>query len=436
MRIIVENCVFMNGGDSAINIALRQILEETFPGAELLFADSGHPAINRYYPGFQFIPLPSFVIDDAPPVRLSRRLFGNYRKHFEVRSAYLHAQVTAARLLRRAGLPLFTPAMRAIASYLEADLVVATGGTYLLSKYDYGHRILELRKDAWLGLPVVAFTQSFEPFADDFRARALAPLLDRMAIILVRHETSRAHVRALAERDDHVVPVADSVFALWTPGPVSMAERRARAGRALGAPLRIAVAVRKLKAYGSREYEEGEATFRASICAAVTALVRERGAEVTFVSTCQGIPEYWTDDSAVAAKFTDHLPEDVRTRVVVDRGFHAPSDLIEMLCGFDGVVACRLHMAILAICANAPVLPVSYEPKFEETFAELGMPGLVTAIGEIEPGPFAARALGWADELDAVAATFARAAPRLQASARSAGPLMRQALERAGLRME
>ena len=33
----------------------------------------------------------------------------------------------------------------------------------------------------------------------------------------------------------------------------------------------------------------------------VDGLVRDRGAEVTFISTCQGAPEYWADDSSVAA---------------------------------------------------------------------------------------------------------------------------------------
>ena len=58
--------------------------------------------------------------------------------------------------------------MRAIAPYLDADLVLAAGGTYLVSKYDYTHRILEFRKNVQLGKPMALFTHSLEPFADDF----------------------------------------------------------------------------------------------------------------------------------------------------------------------------------------------------------------------------------------------------------------------------
>ena len=86
VKIIVENCVYMNGGDSAINFALRDIVLATFPEAELSFADSGAPAIAPYYPDITFIPLPSFKMDETFVVRLSKKLFGPYRKHLLVRT--------------------------------------------------------------------------------------------------------------------------------------------------------------------------------------------------------------------------------------------------------------------------------------------------------------------------------------------------------------
>ena len=360
MRIIVENCVFMNGGDSAIGIALREIVTESFPNAELRFADSGMPSIARYYPDIDFIPLPSFLMDRAPSIRLAAKLFGKYRRYLVVRKLYMSASVTLTRILTSVGLPLPTPVVRAIQPYLDADFVLTTGGTYLLSKYDYGRRVVEFHKDYQLGKPVAAFTQSFEAFADDFRSRHLAPQLDKMELILVRHDTSKAHVHALLGRSDHVTTVSDSVFALWTSGPTSTAERRERCGRKQDDRLRIAVAVRKLKFYGARDTETGAAQFKQSTLAAVTALVRDKGAEIIFISTCQGIPEYWTDDSAVAAEFVAELPPDVAAHVSVNRDFHTPHELIRVLQTFDGLIACRLHMAILSICANTPVLPISY----------------------------------------------------------------------------
>ena len=207
----------------------------------------------------------------------------------------------------------------------------------------------------------------------------------------------------------------------------------ARSGRAKDDKLQIAIAVRKLKAYGDRDPGDGAEIFKQSIRASIVSLVRDKGAEVTFFSTCQGIPEYWTDDSKIALNFAADLPADVAPHVQVDRAFHTPADLIKRLQGFDGVIACRLHMAIMSICANTPVLPVSYEPKSEDTFADLGRPELVIKIDEIEPEPFTARALDWVDSLDQVAADLNAAAPRLKASALSAGPLLEQALASQGL---
>ncbi|MEM9474831.1 MAG: polysaccharide pyruvyl transferase family protein [Pseudomonadota bacterium] len=427
MKIIVENCVFMNGGDSAIGFALKQIVEDALPEAEITFADSGLPAIARYYPEIDFTPLPSFVMEDAPLLQFLKKRLGAYRKYFVVRRVYLACAVAFTRLLRRIGLPVTGRVGQAIAPYLDADLVITTGGTYLLSKYDCTRRILEFQKDLQLGKPLIAFTQSFEPFADDYRARALARQLHRMRAILVRHETSRGHVEDLIGRSDHVVTAADCVFALWRPGPVTVAERRIRSGRDADDRLRIGVSVRQLKSFGVRDRELGISLYRQSILAAVTALVRDHGAEVTFLSTCQGIDEYWTDDSAVAAEFAAGLPADVAASVQVDRDFHTPLDLIERLKAFDGVIPCRLHMAILSVCANTPALPVSYEPKFQETFAELGLPDLVTDVAEIEPEAFAQAVRAWAADLDGVNAAIARGAPAMKASAQSAGTVVAQA---------
>ena len=433
MKVIVENCVFMNGGDSAINHATRQILEKVFPGVEIAFADSGHPAIAAYYPDFRIIPLPSFEMDRAPAIRLARKILGRYRKFFLVRRAYMAISVVSTRVLTRLGLPLPTPTMRAIKNYLSADFVLSQGGTYIVSKYDYSHRVLEFYKDRQLGLPLASFTQSFEPFTNDFKSRALAPTLKEMEIILVRHEASRKAVEDLIGSAKNVVVAADAVFAMWHPGPTGVIERRARAGRLPDDRLRIAIAVRKLKSYGEREYDIGRDTFRDSIRAAVVSLVRDKGAAVTFVSTCQGIPEYWTDDSAVATNFVANLPADVLPHVSVDRSFHTPPALIDKLQGFDGVIACRLHAAILSICANTPVLPVSYEAKFEETFCQLGVPELITRIGEIEPDRFVDTVLDWVERLDAVGAVLADAAPGIKASAESAGPELKRALAKIDL---
>jgi len=126
--------------------------------------------------------------------------------------------------------------------------------------------------------------------------------------------------------------------------------------------------------------------YRETVAAMVEYLVRTENAEVTFISTCQGAPEYRYDDSAVASEIAETLPEDVRSKVMVDNEFHAPERLKEILGKFDLVIATRMHMAILSMCAGTPVLPIAYEFKTKELFDGLELGEWVLDIDTLEPG--------------------------------------------------
>jgi colanic acid/amylovoran biosynthesis protein len=102
-------------------------------------------------------------------------------------------------------------------------------------------------------------------------------------------------------------------------------------------------------------------------------LIERHDALVVFLSTCQGVGEYWTNDSAIAEKVIERLPPDLRKFMFVDCGFHTPNMLIEALGGYDLVIATRMHVAILAMCVGVPVLPIAYEFKTVELFARLGL---------------------------------------------------------------
>jgi colanic acid/amylovoran biosynthesis protein len=114
----------------------------------------------------------------------------------------------------------------------------------------------------------------------------------------------------------------------------------------------------------------------------VTVLVTRHGAAVAFVSTCQGEPAYWTDDSCVADRAVDRLPPKVRDTVRVDRVHRTPQQLIERFREFDVVVATRMHAAILALCARRPVMGVAYEFKTRELMQRVGFGDLVIDIEE------------------------------------------------------
>jgi colanic acid/amylovoran biosynthesis protein len=70
----------------------------------------------------------------------------------------------------------------------------------------------------------------------------------------------------------------------------------------------------------------------------------------------------------------------------VDEEFHTPEALGEILGEFDLVIATRMHMAILSMCAGTPVLPIAYEFKTKELFDGLQLGEWVLDIDALEPG--------------------------------------------------
>ncbi len=158
-------------------------------------------------------------------------------------------------------------------------------------------------------------------------------------------------------------------------------------------------------------------------------LVRERNAEVVFLSTCQGIPKYLYDDSLIADRICERLEPDVRRAVRVDHEFHSPSALMEALRDFDFAISTRMHMAILGLCAGLPVLPIAYEFKTTELYKTMGQDEWVTDISAIDREAFAALSLRFCDSLGEFREAVVPRVLEQAASARSAGRLIAERLQ-------
>jgi colanic acid/amylovoran biosynthesis protein len=103
---------------------------------------------------------------------------------------------------------------------------------------------------------------------------------------------------------------------------------------------------------------------------------------VTFLSTCQGVPEYWTDDSRFAAQLVaELLPGE--PNIHVDTSFRTPEQLAEALRGFDVAIATRMHFAILALAVATPVVAIAYEFKSRELLRAMGREAWAFDIEEV-----------------------------------------------------
>jgi colanic acid/amylovoran biosynthesis protein len=360
VKVVIGNTAALNGGDAAILHATIGILRRTFGDAIEVTADMQAEVAQRYHSDVTFCPSLHGAI--------TAWAGAGTRRKAALLLVLMAAALGRSSIGRRARRLLPPAVRRTLEVYAAADAVVSAGGTYLVPHYHLTPKIYDFLVTLALRRPLVLFTQSLGPF-DGLRQRHLLRfVLRRARLILVRDRRSLDHLAALGVAGN-VRVAADAAFALArTPPPARHPDRLKHAPR-------LAISVREWPHF-RRGAKAGMHAYCAAFAAFAAEVVRWQGARVTFLSTCQGIPEYWTDDSAVGERIAAMVPPDVRGRIDVDRAFRTPAQLIDRLAEFDAVVATRMHAAILALCAGTPVLAVAYEFKTRELFERLGLDDL------------------------------------------------------------
>lgn len=350
-RIHLLGVVSLNGGDSAILDAQVQVLQRRWPDVRITVHERDVKAAARYAPRHRFVPFLGEQVEH-PPGALSFRGARRLRRTTALLRASLARQAPWLRLLLPSVLR-------------DVDLAVYTGGTSLTENYSLAEKLWELELLRRAGIPYAFFPQSAGPFNDATNRALLAPVLAGAALVMLRDRRSLSHVLDAGALPGRCVVVPDVVFALARVDSTVAQGSDER-------PERVAVSVREWPYFTTCSPAEGRARTITAFRQLVSTLVRERGAQVTFVSTCQGRPEYTHDDSVFAREIVTGLDDNVRPSVEVDGAPYPTEALIDRLAEFDAMVSMRLHAAILAVCSGVPTLAVAYEYKSTEVWSQLG----------------------------------------------------------------
>jgi colanic acid/amylovoran biosynthesis protein len=360
VRVLVTNCVTLNGGDASIVLGIRQQLCSVYDGElEVAFADSQPEVARRYYPEL-----------DLRPVMLRRfvRTRGIQRR----RAGIALRELNIARFVAAARCPalrwLLRPAeRRELEAYESFDVIVSTGGTYLVETYPVWPRLAELRVGLALRKPLIMYTQSLGPFNVPYNRFWVRYIARRARAIFLRDLRSQHHLREIGADTTASSVIPDVAFALDVP-PAPPEHPGAE-------PLAIV----SVRSWSDSEAMERYAT---AMSHAIEFLVSHRF-RVVLASSCQGVPEY-VDDSVVAATIADRLSPGTRRLVTVDRAQRRPEDLMTLLAQAELAVCTRMHMAILSLNVGTPVVAVAYEFKSRELFEALGMPERVVDFDTID----------------------------------------------------
>ncbi len=386
MKVLITNTVLLNSGDAAIAKGLIKTVKAAFGNDTSITVYDSQPIISgRCYPDLSLRRFLYLVRDGW---------YGLPRIGAWLRRLRGHRLRWAARFLA-GGRPRLSRWLvsaddhRDVRAYAEADLIVSTGGTYLVENYGLISRFYDFEFARISRTPYVLFTQSLGPFRKPENRAAVKSMCDHAALVMLRDERSRNNLLELGVAPAKLTLSADAAFVLADPATLRAAREPTAVDRS---KWRVAISVRDWAYFQDRSAGAGMKNLKLAIGALTEHLIRHRGAEVVFISSCQGVSEYWTDDSRTAEAIAEALPAEIRDRVQVDRSFRGPEDLLAELARFDVVVAMRMHIGILSLCAGTPVFPIAYEFKTTELFRRLGAGEWVEDVNTLDaatlPGHF------------------------------------------------
>ncbi len=376
MRIVITNTVSLNTGDAAILQGIIKVLHRTFgKDIELFVFDSHHEIAGHLYKEFEFR---SLIYNDLFAISASR-----YIRHIIRILNYLRFQLgiwlfkNKYYLICKIILP--RTVFESLILYDDADLVISTGGTYLVENYSLRSRIFELNIAIALNKPLMFFTQSAGPFRVKRNRESLKKIFNKSFLILLRDAQSKNNLISIGVKKDNIYITADAAFAL---ADLSLVNKVKITTINLAEPS-VAISVRYWRYFEKAGVDCGMINYKEAIKESCIYIIDKYGAKVTFLSTCQGIDEYWTDDSKIALEILNMLPAKYRAAIKIDHSYHSPKQLMNEIIKHDFVISTRLHMSILSLNVGVPVLPIAYEFKTKELFVRLGQEKYTYDIEEL-----------------------------------------------------
>lgn len=379
MKIIISNTVTLNGGDFAILDSIINVLKQTYGNdIEIIVYDNDAEVASVYYPEITYRKLIYFKYWKKALNKYQARLLYFYNT-LTLKRFMLAAKFFKEGRAKMANLLLTQKQKEDFDIYASADMIISTGGTYLVENYNMKARFFDYHFTLALNKPLVFFTQSLGPYKKPKNKQILKNIFNQASLILLRDEASLNHLKEINVNVTKARVCADVVFADADPAILQIAQTRD-----LNKPLRVGISVRNWTFFKDRSAQEGMRQYSQSVAAICEYITGTLGGEILFLSTCQGIKDYWKDDAADAKKIYDLLSPQAKNKCAVNSDFNNPDQLKALVKDFDVVISTRMHFAIQSLAMGVPVLPIAYEFKTKELFSKLISPEFILDIDTIK----------------------------------------------------
>jgi colanic acid/amylovoran biosynthesis protein len=369
VKVVVTNAVLSNSGDAAIFEGIRTALirEGVCSADEISVHDSNASVTGALYPDWKIFQ--QLTVSPRTGTRVGTAVRGRLRRGLvKILTSSPGARRALSGYRGRVG----SDFVAAAEDLVSSEVVISSGGTYLVDHYDFSHRVTELTYARALGKRIVLWTQSMGPFASPRALSSVRDLSSSVDAAFFRDRKSREAWTAAVGESAAMPVVPDVAFALFDASSTEAGPPR----NAVQAPRRAVLSVRKWSAavgggdFDFQDYVQGMRD--------VAEFLIAEGWECIALSTCQGVNGYNVDDSVTAQEMFAGLD------VVIDTAHHSPEELTAVIQSAQLVISTRMHLAILSLVARTPVLAVAYEFKTLELFKSLGIEEFVVEIERID----------------------------------------------------
>ncbi len=258
--------------------------------------------------------------------------------------------------------------------YQDATLIIDAGGGTLFSSNRYAfylglyQHLFNLWMAKLFGKPVVIAPQSIGPFTKAIDSYAVAAVLRKMDLVMVREPLSATLL------DKFAIPysvVPDTAFLgnfIKAPSPLAKSYLEKLDRNCLN----IGVTVMDWRwavpgALKSKDY------LSSYLCKIAEALKESGSLHRVRVSIFVQVKTDYRDDDLEVSQRLQLLIDGNLAEVLLVHDILTPSDLYHLYKAMDLVVGTRLHSNILAMIQGVPTVGLSYQPKTKGTFALLGL---------------------------------------------------------------
>jgi len=367
--LIIDYHSASNRGDAAILEGIIYALNLAFPDAKINI-------ITQY-------PLAANLINGLKAYRNNVYPFTGWFTKKTVALVYL---LICALLLRKTSfkMPLFDKIVEKLflSPFLEADLIVSTGGSFLNDFYYPSNiaRFWNLLFGKFLGKKVIICGQSIGPLSYKFLRLLSKFTFLKIDCIILRDKKSFDILNSIGVKENvYVLP--DFAFLL----PSALNEKKPLSFLRLESipdinknSLNVSISVRKWSYIKQNIYEK----YIKTLVEYCEWLLQEKKANVFFISTCTSFCGYQIDDRFVAYDIISRLKDPKNVYVLC--GEYTPYELRNLFSNMTFHVGTRMHSCILALLSGVPVIGIGYEFKTQELMKQLNFESFVLTMQDID----------------------------------------------------